>query len=155
MGDLLTWGNSVARDIGHLTFTNLTSISRLSCFTMAVMFLICSSKKSLAKRSPPPLFCIFCKLLTMSSLIRKACSTRAAVVFSWQRILSSSCSTRLTDEYGAMVRDWLCRGMVLTRLQKGIMRAVHWEKRIFKARFKISQRGLEIQIICNHMLNRV
>lgn len=95
--DPLTWRRSVVRQAAHLTSTCLTSISRLSCFTMAVMFLMCSSKKSLAKRSPPPLFCIFCKLLTMSSLIRKACSTRAAVVFSWQRILSSSCSTRLTD----------------------------------------------------------
>jgi hypothetical protein len=63
------------------------------------------------------------------------------VVFSWQRILSSSCSTRLTEEYGAMVRDWLCRGMVFTRLQKGVT----WledagEKIIFQARFKTRQR---------------
>lgn len=93
-------------------------MSRLSCLTIAVMFRICSSKSCLANRSPPPLFCILCRVETMSSLIRKACSTRAAVVFSWLRILSSSWSTRLADANGTAVSAWLCSGMFRTRLVK-------------------------------------
>ena len=93
-------------------------MSRLSCLTIAVMFRICSSKSCLANRSPPPLFCILCRVETMSSLMRKACSTRAAVVFSWLRILSSSWSTRLADANGTAVNAWLCSGMFRTRLVK-------------------------------------
>lgn len=91
-------------------------MSRLSCLTIAVMFRMCSSKSCLANRSPPPLFCILCRVETMSSLMRKACSTRAAVVFSWLRILSSSWSTRLADASGTAVNAWLCSGMFRTRL---------------------------------------
>lgn len=93
-------------------------MSRLSCLTIAVMFRICSSKSCLANRSPPPLFCILCRVETMSSLMRKACSTRAAVVFSWLRILSSSWSTRLADANGTAVNAWLCSAMFRTRLVK-------------------------------------
>lgn len=91
-------------------------MSRLSCLTIAVMFRMCSSRSCLANRSPPPLFCILCSVETMSSLMRKACSTRAAVVFSWLRILSSSWSTRLADASGTAVSAWLCSGMFRTRL---------------------------------------
>lgn len=91
-------------------------MSRLSCLTMAVMFRMCSSRSCLANRSPPPLFCILCRVETMSSLMRKACSTSAAVVFSWLRILSSSWSTRLADASGTAVSAWLCSGMFRTRL---------------------------------------
>lgn len=94
-----------------------TSMSRLSCLTIAVMFRMCSSRSCLANRSPPPLFCILCSVETMSSLMRKACSTRAAVVFSWLRILSSSWSTRLADASGTAVSAWLCSGMFRTRLE--------------------------------------